>query len=201
MKNYRRTVLACYLASITQAIVANFITLLFFRFHEYYSISYGKLALIPTTFFVAQILVDIFCAKFVDIIGQRVCIVSSEILSAIGLVLLAILPNILSSPFIGIIISVVIYAIGSGLIEVLASPIIEACPFENKDKVMSVLHSFYCWGVVGTIIISTIFFNIFGIENWPILACIFAIIPLFNIYNYATCPIESVTGEEKGYLY
>ena len=88
-----------------------------------------------------------------------------------------------------------IYALGSGLIEVLASPIVEACPFENKDKVMSLLHSFYCWGSVGVILGSTLFFALFGIENWRILACVWAVIPFFNIYNFATCPIEKLVEE------
>ena len=145
-----------------------------------------------------QLVVDIICAQVVDKIGYRKCIVTSCLCSAAGLVLLAFLPELFPDPFVGIIISVVIYAIGSGLVEVLGSPIVEACPFDHKEAVMSLLHSFYCWGSVGVIVISTLFFKFFGIDNWKILACIWAVIPLYNIYNFATCPIEHPTGNEKG---
>ena len=153
MKNYKKTKLACYLGFITQAVAANFAPLLFLKFHTDYNISLGNIAMISTSFFFTQLLVDLFCAKYVDKIGYRVCIVASEVCSAAGLVGLAFLPEIIPSPFIGIIISVILYAIGSGLIEVLGSPIVEACPFENKEATMSLLHSFYCWGAVGTILV------------------------------------------------
>ena len=197
-KNYRKTLTACYLAFITQAICANFAPLLFLRFHTNYGISLGQIALIPTAFFLTQLLVDVFCAKFVDAIGYRRSIVISEIASGLGLAGLAVIPDLFRDPFIGVLICVVIYAIGSGLIEVLASPIVEACPFEHKDVVMSLLHSFYCWGSVGVILLSTVFFSVFGIEHWKILACIWALIPLYNIWNFATCPIERLTEEGKG---
>jgi len=192
---YRKTLFACYLGFVTQAICANFVPLLFMVFHESYKLSFGMLALIPTTFFITQLIVDFICVKAVDKIGYRPCIVAAEIASGLGLVSLAIIPDIIPSPFIGIIISVIIYAIGSGLTEVLASPIIEACPFENKESMMSILHSFYCWGSVGVILISTLFFSYFGIENWKILSLFWALIPLYNIYNFATCPIERLLDE------
>ena len=119
-------------------------------------------------------------------------------MSGIGLICLAILPEIMSDPFTGIIISVVIYAVGSGLIEVLASPIVEACPFDHKEAVMSLLHSFYCWGSVGVILISTLFFAIFGIDNWRILSCLWAVVPLANIANFAVCPIEMLVEDGEG---
>lgn len=196
---YKRTLIACYLGFITQAISANFAPLLFLTFHRIYQIPLGEIAIISTTFFFTQILIDVFCAKFVDRIGYRRSVVASEVLSAAGLIGLAVLPEIMTNHFLGILISVVIYAIGSGLIEVLASPIVEACPFENKESVMSLLHSFYCWGSVGVILLSTVFFNVFGIEYWRILACLWAIVPLYNIYNFATCPIERLTEEGKGF--
>lgn len=198
MKNYKKTKLACYLGFITQAVAANFAPLLFLKFHTDYNISLGNIALISTFFFFTQLLVDLFCARYVDRIGYRVCIVASEVCSATGLIGLAFLPEILPSPFIGIIISVILYAIGSGLIEVLGSPIVEACPFENKEATMSLLHSFYCWGAVGTILVSTVFFLLFGIDSWKWLAVIFALIPAVNIYNFATCPIESLVEEGQG---
>ena len=198
MKNYKKTKLACYLGFVTQAIAANFAPLLFLKFHTDYNISLGNIALISTSFFFTQLLVDLFCAKYVDKIGYRVCIVASEVCSAVGLVGLAFLPEIMPTPFAGIISSVILYAIGSGLIEVLGSPIVEACPFENKEATMSLLHSFYCWGSVGTILVSTVFFLVFGIDSWKWLAVIFALIPAFNIYNFATCPIESLVEEGQG---
>ena len=198
MKNYKKTKLACYLGFITQAVAANFAPLLFLKFHTDYDISLGNIALISTFFFFTQLLVDLFCAKYVDKIGYRVCIVASEVCSAAGLAGLALLPEIMPSPFTGIIISVILYAIGSGLIEVLGSPIVEACPFENKEATMSLLHSFYCWGAVGTILVSTVFLMIFGIDSWKWLAVSFAIIPAINIYNFATCPIELLVEEGQG---
>jgi len=197
-KNYKKTLLACYLGFITQAIVANFTPLLFLKFHSAYGIPIGKIALISTTFYFTQLIVDVICAKYVDRIGYRRSVVVSEAASVVGLVGLAFLPDLLPSPFAGIIISVVIYAIGSGLIEVLVSPIVEACPFDHKEAVMSFLHSFYCWGTVAVILLSTVFFNIFGISNWRWMTCIWAIVPLYNIYNFMTCPIEYLVEDGQG---
>ena len=196
--NYQKTKIACYLGFITQAISANFAPLLFLKFHHDYQISLGNIAWISTCFFFTQLLIDLFCAKFVDRIGYRVCVVASEVCSATGLIGLAFLPEIFPNPLAGILCSVILYAMGSGLIEVLCSPIIEACPFDNKEATMSLLHSFYCWGAVGTILISTIFFLIFGIESWKWLAVLWALIPVVNIYNFATCPIEYLVDEENG---
>ena len=198
MPNYKKTKTACYLGFITQAIAANFAPLLFLKFHRDYGISLGNIALISTVFFFTQLLVDLFCAKFVDKIGYRNSIVASEVLSAAGLIALAFLPDLLPNAFAGILISVTVYAIGSGLIEVLVSPIVEACPFENKEATMSLLHSFYCWGSVGTIVISTAFFAIFGMNAWRWLAVIWALIPAINIFNFATCPIVPIVEEGKG---
>lgn len=189
-KNYRLTLKACYLGFITQAIAANFAPLLFLTFHTNYHISLGRIALIPTAFFLAQLIVDALCARYVDKLGYRRGIVASQVASAAGLIGLAFLPDLFPDPFIGIILSVIVYALGSGLIEVLGSPIVEACPFDNKESVMSLLHSFYCWGSVGTVLVSTLFFLAFGVENWRILACLWAIVPLYNIGNFLRCPIE-----------
>ena len=196
---YQKTLIACYLGFITQAITANFAPLLFLTFHRTYQISLGRIAFISTAFFFTQLLVDLFCAKYVDRIGYRRSVIASEVFSASGLIGLAFLPSLLPDPYVGILISVIIYAMGSGLIEVLVSPIVEACPFDNKESVMSLLHSFYCWGSVGVILLSTIFFAIFGIENWRILSCIWALIPLFNTFNFISCPIESLTEEGEGF--
>lgn len=196
--NYKKTLTACYLGYITQAITANFTPLLFLTFHNSYGISLDRIALIPTLFFLVQLVVDFASAKFVDKIGYRVCVVAAEVFSVVGLVGLAALPDLFADPFAGILLSVIIYAMGSGLLEVLVSPIVEACPFDNKEGAMSLLHSFYCWGAVLVILGSTLFFGIFGIEKWRLLACLWAIVPLINIYNYATCPIAPLVAEGKG---
>ena len=194
-KNYKKTLAACYLGFVTQAISANFAPLLFLTFQGIYGISLDKVAMIPLVFYATQLLVDLAATKFADKIGYRICVVASQVLSAVGLVLLAILPEILSVPFVGIIISVVLYAVGSGLIEVLVSPIVEACPFENKDGVMSLLHSFYCWGAMGVILGSTFFFAVFGVENWKVLTFIWALIPLYNTFCFIHCPIERLAED------
>lgn len=194
-KNYKKTLMACYLGFVTQAISANFTPLLFLTFKSTYEIGFEKLALIPLTFYLTQLLIDLAATKFVDKIGYRICVISSQVLSAAGLVLMAVLPELLPVPFLGILIAVVLYAIGSGLIEVLVSPIVEACPFENKDGMMSLLHSFYCWGAVGVILGSTLFFTVFGVANWKILTLIWAVIPLYNAFNFITCPIERLTED------
>lgn len=149
MEFYKKTLTACYLGFITQAISANFIPLLFLTFKSTYGISLEKIALIPFVFYLIQLLIDFAATKFADRIGYRACVTASQALSAFGLIMMAVLPEILPVPFAGILISVVLYAIGSGLIEVLISPIVEACPFENKDSMMSLLHSFYCWVACG----------------------------------------------------
>lgn len=196
-KNYKKTLSACYLGFVTQAIAANFAPLLFLTFKDTYGISLEKIALIPMVFYLAQLLIDLVATKYADKIGYRTCVVASQVLSAVGLACMAFLPEVLPTPFIGIMISVVLYAIGSGLVEVLVSPIVEACPFENKDGVMSLLHSFYCWGAVGVIIGSTLFFYLFGVENWKILTLIWALVTLYNIFNFIKCPIERLVEDGK----
>lgn len=197
-KKYKKTLVACYLGFVTQAIAANFTPLLFLTFQNTYEKSLEKIALIPVVFYLTQLLIDLGATKFADKIGYRICVVFSQMVSAIGLILLTILPEIFPIPFLGILIAVVFYAIGSGLVEVLVSPIVEACPFENKDGRMSLLHSFYCWGAVGVILFSTLFFMAFGIKNWKILALIWALVPLVNVFLFLNCPIERLVedGEE-----
>ena len=196
-KNYKKTLIACYLGFVTQAITANFAPLLFLTFKGTYGISLEKIAMIPMVFYLTQLLVDLAATKFADRIGYRACVIASQVTSAMGLVLMAVLPEVLPVPFVGIIISVVLYAVGSGLIEVLVSPIVEACPFENKDGMMSLLHSFYCWGAMGVILGSTFFFAVFGVENWKILTFIWALVPLYNTFNFINCPIERLVEDGK----
>lgn len=196
-KNYKKTLTACYLGFVTQAISANFTPLLFLTFKGSYGVHLEKLALIPLSFYLTQLLVDVAAAKFADKIGYRLCVIGSQILSSAGLLSLTILPDLLLEPLTGILIAVILYAIGSGLIEVLLSPIVEACPFENKDGIMSLLHSFYCWGAVSVILGSTLFFAVFGIEHWKIMTMLWALIPLYNAINFISCPIEKLVEDGK----
>ena len=198
MKNYRKTLIACYLGFITQAITGNFVPLLFLTLHREFQISLGQIALIPTVFFLTQLAVDLFCARFVDQIGYRVSVVASAVCAAAGLAGLAVLPDLTADPFVGVLICVFVYAVGSGLIEVLCSPIVEACPFERKEAVMSLLHSFYCWGSVGVVALSTLFFAVFGMARWRVLALLWALVPVCNCFNFAACPIETLVDEGKG---
>ena len=196
-KNYKKTLIACYLGFVTQAISANYAPLLFLTFKNTYGITLEKIAMIPMVFYFTQLIVDLAATKFADKIGYRACVLASQVLSAAGIALMSFLPELLPAPFVGILISVVLYAIGSGLIEVLVSPIVEACPFENKDGVMSLLHSFYCWGAMAVILGSTLFFAVFGVENWKILTCIWALVPLYNTFNFINCPIERLVEDGK----
>lgn len=198
--NYQLTMYACFIGYIVQAIVNNFIPLLFVTFQKQYSIPLSQITLLITLNFGIQLLVDMLSAGFVDRIGYRASVIIAHICAAVGLILLTILPDIMPDPFIGILIPVFIYAIGGGLIEVLISPIIEACPTDNKEQAMSLLHSFYCWGHVGVVLISTLFFSIFGIENWRILALIWAVIPVLNTFLFAAVPIYSLHEEGESGL-
>lgn len=194
---YNKTITACFVGYVVQAVINNFVPLLFITFQQSYSIPLSQITLLVTFNFGIQLLVDLLSAGLVDKIGYRVSMVSAHILSALGLILLTILPEILPSPFIGILISVMIYAIGGGLLEVLVSPVVEACPSDNKEKAMSMLHSFYCWGHVGIVLLSTVFFKLFGIDNWKLLAIIWAIIPICNAIAFTKVPIASLIDDEE----
>lgn len=200
MKNqYDKTISACFTGYIVQAVVNNFTPLLFLFFQRSYDIPLTQITLIVTFNFGIQLLVDLLSVGFIDKIGYRASIVAAHVLSAAGLVLLTILPEILPSHFIGILISVTVYAAGGGLLEVLVSPLVEACPSDNKEKAMSMLHSFYCWGHAGVVLISTLFFYTAGIENWKILALAWSLIPIVNAFVFTKVPIASLIEDgEKG---
>lgn len=193
--NYQLTMYACFIGYIVQAIVNNFLPLLFVTFQKTYSIPLTQITLLITLNFGIQLVIDMLSAGFVDKIGYRASAIIAHVCSAAGLVLLTVLPEAFPDPFAGILIAVFIYAIGGGLIEVLISPILEACPTDNKEKAMSLLHSFYCWGHVGVVLISTLFFTLFGIENWKILAVCWAVVPAANIILFAKAPIYSLHEE------
>lgn len=197
--NYQRTIAACFIGYVVQAIVNNFVPLLFVTFQRSYHISLTKITALITVNFLIQLIIDMVSAGFIDKIGYRASAMLAHIFSAAGLLLLVCLPELLPDAFVGILIAVMVYAIGGGLLEVLVSPIIEACPTDNKEKAMSLLHSFYCWGHMGVVLISTVFFAVFGIESWKILAVIWALIPIGNMFLFAKAPIYSLQAEgEKG---
>lgn len=195
-KNYQRTIYACFVGYIVQAIVNNFVPLLFVTFSSLWNIPLSKITLLITFNFVVQLLVDLLSAGFVDRIGYRASILLAHAFSAVGLLSLAFLPSILPSAFAGLLISVCIYAIGGGLLEVLVSPIVEGCPTDNKEQAMSLLHSFYCWGHVGVVLLSTLFFHFFGLSNWRVLTCIWALIPIANgvLFSHAPVPTPVADG-------
>ena len=196
---YRKTVYACFIAYIVQAIVNNFLPLLFLTFQKSYGIPLSRITMLVTFNFGLQLLVDLVSVTFVDRIGYRASMVLAHILSAGGLLLLTILPDRTKDPFTGIMICVILYACGGGLLEVLVSPVVEACPTDNKEQAMSLLHSFYCWGHVGVVLISTLFFSIAGISRWKILAALWALIPLANAFFFTRVPIARLIEEgEKG---
>ncbi len=201
MKNqYNRTITACFVGYIVQAIVNNFVPLLFLTFQRTYEIPLSQITLLVTFNFGVQLLVDLLSVYFVDRIGYRASMVLAHLLAAAGLILLTFLPELLPSPFAGILIAVMVYAIGGGILEVLVSPVVEACPSDNKEKAMSMLHSFYCWGHVGVVLISTLFFYVFGIENWKILAAAWAVIPICNAFVFTRVPIAKLIEEGESGL-
>ncbi|MDE6891793.1 MAG: MFS transporter [Lachnospiraceae bacterium] len=196
---YQKTIYACFTGYIVQAIINNFIPLLFLTFESSYNIPLSQITMLITFNFGIQLLVDLLSTGFVDKIGYRAAIMLAHIFAAAGLLGLAVLPEVLPSAYAGLLISVTVYALGGGLLEVLVSPIVESCPTDNKEKAMSLLHSFYCWGHVGVVLFSTLFFRVFGIENWKILTCIWLIVPVANTFVFAKTPIAPLVEEgEKG---
>lgn len=197
-KNYQHTIYACYIGYITQAIVNNFAPLLFLTFHKIYQIPLSQIGLLVTVNFGTQLIVDFLSAYFVDKIGYRVSIVIGHVFAAAGLIGIGVFPQIFPSPFAGLCIAVVCYAIGGGLAEVLVSPILEACPTEGKSAAMSLLHSFYCWGSVAVVLLSTILFQVFGIGAWRLIGCMWAIVPLFNVFYFSQVPIGTLVEDGEG---
>lgn len=194
-KNYQKTMYACFIGYIVQAVVNNFVPLLFVVFQDSYHIPLSQITALITINFLIQLGVDLLSAGVVDKLGYRTCVLLAHGCAAAGLVLLAFLPDLLPNPFAGILIAVGIYAVGGGLIEVLISPILETCPTKNKEKAMSLLHSFYCWGHVGVVLISTVFFRLAGVGNWRILTVLWALIPVGNLVLFAGAPIYSLHEE------
>lgn len=200
-KNYTYTIYACYIGYVVQAIINNLASLLFLTFQQEFGISLERIGLLISINFGTQILVDFAAAKYVDRIGYRTAVIAAHVCSAAGLIGLGILPRHMGNPYAGLAAAMVCNAVGGGLIEVLVSPIVEAAPSSSaKEAAMSLLHSFYCWGHVGVVLISTVFFQLFGIGNWKILAVIWALVPLCNGIAFTKVPIASLIEEgEKGF--
>lgn len=194
---YKHTIYACFTGYIVQAVINNFVPLLFLTFQSAYGIPLTQITFLVTFNFGLQLVIDLLSASFIDKIGYRASVIIAHIFAAAGLLSLTILPDIMPTPFTGLMASVVIYAVGGGLIEVLISPIMEACPTDNKESAMSLLHSFYCWGHVGVVLFSTIFFRLYGINNWRFMAVIWALIPLANIALFTRVPIASLLPEDE----
>lgn len=197
---YNKTITACFVGYIVQAVVNNFTPLLFLFFQRSYHIPLSQITLLVTFNFGIQLLVDLVSVGFVDKIGYRASMIMAHVLAAAGLILLTILPEVLPSPFAGILIAVMIYAVGGGLLEVLVSPVVEACPSDNKEKAMSMLHSFYCWGYAGVVLLSTLFFHVAGIGNWKILALVWALIPIGNAFAFASVPMAPLIEDGESGL-
>ena len=196
--NAKCSLYACYIGYITQAIVNNLLPLLFVVVQKEFSLTVTQIGFLVTFNFGIQILTDLMAARYAEKLGYRVCIVAAHVLCALGLMGLGLLPKLFADPYVGLLTAVAIYAVGGGLIEVLVSPIVEALPLERKEAVMSLLHSFYCWGHAGVVLLSTLYFRLFGIENWRLLTVLWAGIPAANIFLFLFCPIPMLTEEGEG---
>lgn len=197
-KKYRPTILACFFGYVTSSIVNTFVSLLFLTFEQEFGIPLAQITVLITLNFALQLCIDFVSAFFIDKIGYRACAIAANAFSAAGLIGLVVLPNVLTSKFAGLLIAVMLYATGGGLLEVVISPIVEACPSERKEQTMSLLHSFYCWGCLGVALLSTAFFFAFGTVNWRILAVLWAIIPAANAVFFAFVPIKNLQSENGG---
>ena len=194
--NHKHTITACFIGYICQAIIVNFAPLLFLTFSNTYAIPLEQITLLITVNFGVQLLTDLIASRYAHKIGYRKSIIAAHLFCALGLVSMTFLPDVMP-PLVGLLIACSLYAIGGGLLEVLVSPIVESCPSQNKAGIMSLLHSFYCWGVVATVLLSTGFFVLFGIENWRILSLLLAIVPFANIFFFAFVPLYPIGDAEN----
>ncbi len=196
-QDYKYTFYASYAGYFVQAIINNFLPLLFLTFQKDFSLSYDKISLLIIINFGVQLVVDMISALFIDRIGYRASALLAHAFAFTGLFSLGIFPFILP-PYIGIILSIIIYATGSGLIEVIISPLVEACPSQSKSGSMSLLHSFYCWGQMSVVLLSTVFFTAFGTGNWRYLAFLWSLVPLVNGILFSLVPIPEALANGEG---
>ncbi len=194
---YNHTVTACFIGYIVQAIVNNFVPLLFLTFQSSYDLTLTRITFLITLNFCIQLAVDLLSAFFADKLGYRVSVCAAHLCAAAGFAMLAVLPDIMSDPYVGIVLSVIVYAVGGGLLEVVISPIVEACPTAHKESAMSLLHSFYCWGQMGVVLISTAFFAVFGIDRWRILTVLWIAVAAANMLFFTRVPIAPLIKDGK----
>lgn len=188
-RSYGLTKVACYIGYVVQAVVNNLLSLLFVIFNaQPYNISLEKLGSIIFINFAAQLFIDYISVFFTSRFGYKKCVVFAQATSVVGFVLLGFLPRVIE-PYFGILFSILFLAVGSGLIEVLISPIIEALPSDNKASNMSFLHSFYCWGQVLTVIGTTALVFALGNDKWFYIPFVWSIIPFINTLLFTRCDI------------
>ena len=198
-KNYKLTMTSCFGAYLVQSMVINFLPLLFITFHESFGIPLQQITLLVTVNFITQLVVDFAAAFFIDYIGYKTGAIIAQFFCSLGMILLSFLPSSMDAPFVGLLISVITYSVGAGLIEVLISPIVESTPSDNKETAMSLLHSFYSWGHVLVVVLTTVFFWLFGVEKWRIMALIWAALPAAVGVLFCFAPVNHLIGEgEKG---
>ena len=195
--NYKSTLHACYLGYITQALIVNLPPLLFVVFREKFGLSYTMLGSLVLIIFITQLAVDALAIRSVDKIGHRKCAVAAHLFAAAGMIALAFLPRILPTPYAGLVISSVIFSIGGGIIEVLVSPIVESLPGDAKASSMSLLHSFYSWGQVLVIVLSTFALLLAGRDMWYLLPLLWAALPVFTCFKFMKVPLMPPQEEEK----
>ena len=194
---FKHTKLACYASYATSAIASNFPPVLFIIFQRNFDLSIVALGTLISLNFGVQMLSDIFGAHYVDKIGYRICAVTANSLVALGVVLMAILPTFMTGKFTALIIATITYAVGSGLLEVLISPVMEAIPGDAKSANMSLLHSFYCWGQLAAILVTTLFISVFGGNNWWLICFFWALVPIFAALLFSKVPIATLTTEKQ----
>ena len=196
-KSFKATITASCIGYFTQAVLINFTPLLFITFQKEFGLSLAQLSVLIATNFATELIIDFLGTKYVSKIGYRRSVIIAQALSVMGLCMIPILPKLMESKFLALEIAMIFCGLGGGLIEVLISPIVEACPTKRKSAIMSMLHSFYCWGQMGVVLLSTIYFRTVGIEHWEYLSLIWAIIPAIDLVLFCFVPINTLVDESE----
>lgn len=196
-QNFKSTVFACYRGYITQGIVNNLSPLFFVLFQNKFGISYSLISALILCNFVTQVITDMLSVKYVDRIGYRKSAVIAHALAFLGLVMQGTLPNVLPAPYVGLVLATIVNGVGGGLIEVIISPIVDSCPGDAKASAMSLLHSFYCWGQVGVVLITTLLLRLIGEDLWFILPILWSLLPLYNLFRFLKVPLMPTVPEEE----
>lgn len=196
-QNFKSTVFACYRGYITQGIVNNLSPLFFVLFQNKFGISYSLISALILCNFVTQVITDMLSVKYVDRIGYRKSAVIAHALAFLGLVMQGTLPNMLPAPYVGLVLATIVNGVGGGLIEVIISPIVDSCPGDAKASAMSLLHSFYCWGQVGVVLITTLLLRLIGEDLWFIIPVLWSLLPLYNLFRFLKVPLMPTVPEEE----